>query len=41
MIESGMTGATGNLHTGLHEMNDMGFLLHLQEVSLADAAVVF
>lgn len=27
-IEKGMTGATGNLYCGLHEFNDMGFLLH-------------
>lgn len=27
-IERGMTGATGNLYCGLHEFNDMGFLLH-------------
>jgi len=26
--QSGMTGATGNIYTGLHEFNDMGFLLH-------------
>ena len=25
----GMTGATGNLYCGLHEMNDMGFVLHV------------
>ena len=28
LIERGMTGATGNLYCGLHEFNDMGFLLH-------------
>ncbi|WP_338764723.1 FkbM family methyltransferase [Bernardetia sp. ABR2-2B] len=27
-VQSGMTGATGNIYTGLHEFNDMGFLLH-------------
>ena len=27
-IEKGMTGATGNYYCGLHEFNDMGFLLH-------------
>jgi len=26
--QSGMTGATGNIYTGLLEFNDMGFLLH-------------
>ncbi|WP_375562162.1 FkbM family methyltransferase [Bernardetia sp. OM2101] len=26
--QNGMTGATGNIYTGLHEFNDMGFLLH-------------
>jgi len=25
----GLTGVTGNIYTGLHEFNDMGFLLHL------------
>ena len=29
MIRPGMVGATGNLYAGLHEFNDMGFLLHL------------
>ncbi len=29
VVEKGMTGATGNLYCGLHEFNDMGFLLHL------------
>ena len=24
----GLTGVTGNIYTGLHEFNDMGFLLH-------------
>jgi FkbM family methyltransferase len=28
IIKKGMTGATGNLYCGLHEFNDMGFLLH-------------
>lgn len=28
VVESGMTGATGNIYTGLHEFSDMGFLLH-------------
>ena len=28
IISKGMTGATGNLYCGLHEFNDMGFLLH-------------
>ena len=28
VIEKGMTGATGNYYCGLHEFNDMGFLLH-------------
>lgn len=28
VIEKGMTGATGNLYCGLHEFNDMTFLLH-------------
>lgn len=27
-VENGMRGATGNIYTGLHEFNDMGFLLH-------------
>ncbi len=26
--QNGMKGATGNIYTGLHEFNDMGFLLH-------------
>jgi FkbM family methyltransferase len=29
IIEGGMTGATGNIYTGLHEFEDMMFLLHL------------
>lgn len=28
IIKKGMTGATGNLYCGLHEFNDMTFLLH-------------
>jgi len=28
MAKKGMEGATGNIYTGLHEFNDMGFLLH-------------
>ncbi|MFH6769530.1 FkbM family methyltransferase [Gaetbulibacter aquiaggeris] len=28
IIEKGMTGATGNLYCGLHEFNDMAFVLH-------------
>ncbi len=28
VLERGMTGATGNLYCGLHEFNDMAFLLH-------------
>jgi FkbM family methyltransferase len=28
IIKKGMTGATGNLYTGIHEYNDMCFLLH-------------
>jgi FkbM family methyltransferase len=28
IIQRSMTGATGNLYCGLHEFNDMGFLLH-------------
>ena len=28
IVAKGMTGATGNLYCGLHEFNDMGFLLH-------------
>jgi len=29
IVEPGMTGATGNIYTGLHEFEDMMFLLHL------------
>lgn len=29
VVERGMTGATGNIYVGLHEFNEMGFLLHL------------
>jgi FkbM family methyltransferase len=29
IIQGGMTGATGNIYTGLHEFEDMMFLLHL------------
>ena len=28
IVQRGMFGATGNLYCGLHEFNDMGFLLH-------------
>ncbi len=28
LVRKGMTGLTGNIYTGLHEFNDMGFLLH-------------
>lgn len=28
-VKKGMTGATGNIYTGLHEFNEMCFLLHL------------
>jgi FkbM family methyltransferase len=28
LARSGMTGATGNLYVGLHEFNEMAFLLH-------------
>jgi FkbM family methyltransferase len=28
LVEKGMTGATGNIYMGLHEFNDMAFLLH-------------
>ena len=32
LVQTGMTGATGNIYTGLHEFEDMGFALHfLQE----------
>jgi FkbM family methyltransferase len=38
IIQKGMTGATGNLYSGLHEYNDMSFLLHFirKEDSFAD-----
>ena len=29
LVQGGMTGATGNIYTGLHEFEDMMFLLHL------------
>lgn len=29
LITPGMTGATGNIYTGLHEFEDMAFLLHV------------
>jgi FkbM family methyltransferase len=29
LVTRGMTGATGNVYTGLHEFEDMAFLLHL------------
>ncbi len=29
IVEGGMTGATGNIYTGLHEFEEMMFLLHL------------
>jgi FkbM family methyltransferase len=29
LVKRGMTGATGNIYTGLHEFEEMGFLLHL------------
>lgn len=29
LVKKGMTGATGNIYAGLHEFNDMAFLLHL------------
>lgn len=28
VVKKGLTGATGNIYTGLHEFTDMGFLLH-------------
>jgi FkbM family methyltransferase len=28
VVEKGMAGATGNVYCGLHEFNDMGFVLH-------------
>ena len=38
IIKKGMTGATGNLYCGLHEYNEMYFLLHFlrQEDTFAD-----
>jgi len=32
VVEQGMTGATGNIYTGLHEFVDMAFCLHLLRV---------
>ncbi|CAN5350823.1 FkbM family methyltransferase [soil metagenome] len=29
VLKKGLTGATGNVYTGLHEFNDMGFVLHV------------
>lgn len=29
LVKPGMTGATGNIYCGLHEYEDMGFVLHL------------
>lgn len=29
VVKRGMTGATGNLYAGLHDFEDMSFLLHL------------
>jgi len=29
LVEPGMTGATGNVYTGLHEFEDMSFVLHM------------
>jgi FkbM family methyltransferase len=29
LVEPGMTGATGNVYTGLHEFEEMAFVLHL------------
>lgn len=28
LVKTGETGLTGNIYTGLHEFQDMGFLLH-------------
>src|SRR5450432_2639822 len=28
IVKKGLTGATGNIYTGLEEFSDMGFLLH-------------
>ena len=33
VAELGMTGATGNIYTGLHEFTDMAFCLHLLRAS--------
>lgn len=33
LVEKGLTGATGNLYSGLHEFEDMGFLLHFLKPS--------
>lgn len=32
LVEPGMAGATGNVYVGLHEVDDMGFLLHFLRV---------
>ena len=29
LVRAGETGLTGNVYTGLHEFQDMGFLLHV------------
>lgn len=29
LVSAGMTGATGNIYTGLHEFEDMSFVIHL------------
>jgi FkbM family methyltransferase len=29
VVKKGLSGATGNIYTGLHEFSDMGFLLHV------------
>jgi FkbM family methyltransferase len=29
LVQRGMTGATGNIYCGLHEFEDMGFILHV------------
>ncbi len=31
LVKKGMAGATGNIYVGLHEFEDMGFLLHFLE----------
>jgi FkbM family methyltransferase len=38
LVDKGMTGATGNIYSGLHEFADMGFLLHFlrKDDSFAD-----